>query len=79
MSDEKILTASGEAPKKVEAKNPALVKCQLRFSGIIQYGKAIRKVNGRRYELSIGQVTAVEAQDLEALKKREPNLYIIEK
>jgi hypothetical protein len=70
---------AGETPKKPEAKTGAPVKCKLQFKGMIQYGKAIRKVNGRKYELSIDKPVLVEAQDVEALKKREPNLYIIEK
>lgn len=79
-SDEKNAMVNPPAIKKnADSKAGAPVKCKLRFKGLILYGRAVRKINGRRYDLSIDQVTFVEAQDLEALKKQEPNLHIIAK
>jgi len=77
MNDEKVLPVSNEPPKKTEVKNGPAVKCKLQFKGMIHYGRAIRQVNGRKYDLAIDEVTLVEPQDLEGLKEQEPNLYII--
>lgn len=67
-----------EAGKKIEPKAaPAPVKCKLKFPGLILYGKAVRRVNERIYKLAIDKTTTVEAGDLEALKKQEPNLHIV--
>jgi len=76
-AEEKTATVNAPAEKKIEVKAGAAVKCRLQFKGLVQYGRAIRKVNGRKYHLVIDAETLVDAHDLEALKNQEPNLHII--
>lgn len=78
MQDSTEKNSNIQAEKSAE-KAGAPVKCKLQFNGLVLYGRSIRKVNGRKYDLTIDDETLVKQEDLAALKKQEPNLHIIAK
>jgi len=76
---EGLVKAMAEEVQNEKQAQIDFVKCRLKFIGLAQYGRAIHAVEGERYDLKLGgEGTAVRREHLEALKRREKNLEVME-
>ncbi|MFQ5629366.1 MAG: hypothetical protein ACE5I1_11445 [bacterium] len=68
----------GQKTKSKEQKSdvPLYARCKLKFKGAAEYGRAIHKIKGVTYELTLNEYTEVDLAHLEALKDAEKNLEV---